>query len=152
MLGGSSMSKVVLSESAFETLIKHLVNIEEKKRNIIDYYFPHFSKEREEFEKYFEEYIRQIDQLIRKSVKGQTACDNLPFVTIGSEIKVEELTEHKIYMFRLVSPFDENIGMDDVSFLSPVGKSLLLKRIDDEVTVNVPDGIFNYKIKSIKLH
>jgi len=146
------MSKVVLSKSAFETLVKHLVNIEEKKRDIIDYYFPHFSKEREDFERYFERYIIQIDQLIRRIViKGQTQCDNLPFVTIGSEIEVEELTEQKMYKFRLVSPFNKNIKVDDVSFLSPVGKSLLLKKIGDEVMVNVPDGIFNYKIKSIKI-
>ena len=89
--------------------------------------------------------------MIRKCDKKQTACDNLPFIIIGSEVEVEELAEHKIYRFRLVNPFNENIGIDDVSFLSPVGNSLMLKRIDDEVTVNVPDGVFRYKIRSIKL-
>jgi len=145
------MSKVVLSMGAFETLVKHLVSIEEEKSRIIDYYFPHSSIKREEFKRHFEEYIKKVDQLIKMSDKKQTACDKLPFVIIGSEVEVEELTEHKMYWFRLVNPFNEKIGIDDVSVLSPVGNSLILKRIGDEVAVNVPGGVFRYKIRSIKL-
>ncbi|WP_201764449.1 GreA/GreB family elongation factor [Thermacetogenium phaeum] len=38
----------------------------------------------------------------------------------------------------------------DISYLSPVGKSLLMRKPGEKVMVKAPGGTFCYKIKSIK--
>ncbi|MBE3585221.1 GreA/GreB family elongation factor [Desulfofundulus thermocisternus] len=147
------MAKVTLSKAAFENLIKHLVEIEEGKNKLIDQYFPEPSKERNEFEKFIQNYIKQMGQLVRNIdvTTAQTVDNKLPFVTIGSEVEVQDLANQEIYKYRIVSSFHGGVGEGDISCLSPVGKSLLLKKVDDVVEVNAPGGVFRYKIKSIQL-
>lgn len=145
------MAKVTLSKATFENLVKHLVEVEEGKNKLLEQYFPEPSKERKEFEKLIEDYIRQIDQLIRNVDTSQTADSKVPFVTIGSEVEVQDLIDQEVYKYRIVSPFNSSVKEGDVSYLSPVGKSLLLKKVGDEVEVNAPGGVFRYKIKSIQL-
>jgi len=143
--------KVTLSKATFENLVKHLVEIEEGKNKLLEQYFPEPSKERNEFEKFIEDYIQQIEQLIRNANKSQTVDNKIPFVTIGSEVEVQDLSEQEVYKFRIVSPSYGSVREGDVSCLSPVGKSLLLKKVGDEVEVNAPGGVYRYKIKSIRL-
>ncbi|MCG0279072.1 MAG: GreA/GreB family elongation factor [Thermanaeromonas sp.] len=144
------MDKVRLSPVIFENLIKHLVNIEEEKEKLLEQYFPRPSKERSDLEKLFDNYIRQVEQLIKNAIKSETTNTNLPIVIFGSEVEVENLDTGEISRFRIVSPFDIDVESGDISYLSPMGRSLLLKRTGDEVTVHAPAGVFRYKIKSIK--
>lgn len=118
-------------------LVKHLVEIEEGKNKLLDEFFPRPSKERDEFEILLENYIKQVDELIRKVKKSSKAGNKLPFVTIGSEVEIQNLSNNETYKYR--------------SYLSPVGKSLLLRKVGEEVEVEAPGGIFRYKIKSIRL-
>ncbi|MGI9953240.1 GreA/GreB family elongation factor [Moorellaceae bacterium AZ2] len=147
------MAKVTLSPTTFENLVKHLIEVEEGKSKLIEQYFPKPSKERNEFEKLIEDYIKQIEQLIRNVNKSQSAGDKVPFVTIGSEVEVQDLSdqEQRIFKYHIVSPFYDNVNEGTVSYLSPVGKSLLLKKVGDEVEVKAPGGVFRYRIKSIRL-
>lgn len=146
-------TKVQLSRACFDSLVKHLVDIEEKKNSIIDEYFPEPSKKRDELKKLFDTYIKQVEQLITSVSKAGSSKNNyLPFVTIGSEVEVQNLDNNEVYKYRLVSPFQNDTdSFDGVSYLSPVGRALLLKKVNDEVVVNAPAGVFNYKIKSVKL-
>jgi len=144
------MDKVRLSPVIFENLIKHLVNIEEEKEKLLEQYFPRPSKERSDLEKLFDNYIRQVEQLIKNAIKSETTNTNLPIVIFGSEVEVENLDTGEISRFRIVSPFDIDVESGDISYLSPMGRSLLLKRTGDEVTVHAPAGVFRYKIQSIK--
>ncbi|WP_338818854.1 Transcription elongation factor GreA [Moorella thermoacetica] len=145
------MAKVTLSQATFENLVKHLVEVEEGKSKLVEQYFPEPSKERDDFVKLIEDYIKQIDQLIRSVNKSQTAGGQVPFVTIGSEVEVQELDTQEVFTFRIVHPFHDSLMERGVSYISPVGKSLLLKKVGDEVEVNAPGGVFRYKIKSIQL-
>lgn len=145
------MAKVTLSKATFENLVKHLVEIEEGKNKLIEQYFPEPSKERNEFERLINDYIRRIDQLIRNASTSPAADSKIPFVTIGSEVEVEDLADQKVFKYRIVSPFQGSVEEGDISYLSPVGKSLLSKKVGDEVEVNAPGGVFRYKIKSIQL-
>ncbi len=145
------MAKVTLSRAIFENLVKHLVEIEEGKKKLIEKYFLDPSKERDEIEQLIDDYIKRIEQLIKNAKKSQTADNNVPFVTIDSEVEVQDLADQEVFKYRIVSPFHSNVREGDISYLSPVGKSLLLKKVGDEVKVNAPGGIFHYKIKSIQL-
>jgi len=148
---GIKMTNIVLSQPAFECLVKHLVEIEEGKNKLLDEFFPRPSKEREEFEILIENYIKQVDKLIRKAKKSPKAGDKLPFVTIGSEVEIQNLSNMETYKYRIIAPFRGSVKDRDISYLSPVGKSLLLRKVGDVIEVKAPGGIFRYKIKSIRL-
>lgn len=145
------MAKVTLSQASFESLLKQLVEIEEGKRELLEKYFLEPSVERHELEELVEKYTKHIDQLIRKAKKSQNSDNSLPFVTINSEVEVLDLSFQEIFKYRIVNPFQSNIREGDVSYLSPVGKSLLLKKVGDQIEVKAPGGVFRYEIKSIQL-
>lgn len=145
------MAMVSLSKSAFENLVQHLVSIEEGKDNIVNMYFSHPSKEREYFKNILVEYINKLDQLVKQVKIAETSVNSLPFVIIGSEVEVQDLDNQETFVFRLVGPTQGSTCEGDVSYLSPVGKSLLLKNKGDEVTVRAPGGLFHYKITSIRM-
>ncbi|MBE3571720.1 MAG: GreA/GreB family elongation factor [Moorella humiferrea] len=144
------MAKSTLNQKTFESLIKHLVEIEEKKNKLVEQYFPEMSKERSEFVKLIENYIQTVDRFLRSAAKNQTG-GQVPFVTIGSEVEVEELDTGQTSAFRIVHPFTSDISERDVSYIAPMGKALLLKKVGDEVEVKAPDGVFRYKVKAIRL-
>ena len=145
------MAKVTLSKTTFENLVKHLIEIEEGKKKLLEEYYPEPSTERNEIETLIDNYIKHLAQLIRNTKKSQTTDRKVPFVTIGSEVEIQDLSDLEVVRYRIVSPFRGNTREGDVSYLSPVGKSLLLKKVGDEVEVIAPGGVFRYKIKSILL-
>jgi len=145
------VTKITLSQDVFEKLVQHLVEAEEEKNRIFDQYLSKPSRERIHFENLFDEYIRKVNDLIKNTDKSQASNFDIPFVTIGSVVKVQDLTDQEVLSFRIVNPFEININTGDISCLSPVGKSLLLKKVDDEIVVNAPGGVFRYKILSIQL-
>jgi transcription elongation factor GreA len=143
--------KVVLSKSKFENLISHLVKIEDEKNMLIEEYFPEPTKERSKFSGVLDSYIAKIDFLIKNNISiGENTDNSFPFVIIHCEVDVEDLEMNEILKFRIVSPYN-NREINDVSYLSPVGRSLLLKSVGDEVNIDTPGGKLVYKIQSIKL-
>lgn len=144
------MAKTALSKTIFENLVKHLVEMEEEKTRLLEEYFPEPSTERNEIEKLIVNYIKHVDQLIRNKNRSMTKESKVPFVTIGSEVEIQDLSNQEVFKYRIVSPFRGG-GKGDISYLSPVGRSLLLKKVGDEVKVKAPGGVFLYKIKSIRL-
>lgn len=145
------MSKAYsFSKSTFENLVKHLVEIEEGKDELLQEYFPEPSLERNEFEKLLETYILKVDNLLKDACISEKPDNNLPFVTIGSKVEVEDEENKKLYSFRIVTPFESTVENGDISYLSPMGKSLLLKKTGEKVEVKAPGGTFYYKIKAIK--
>lgn len=145
------MTKAVLSEQVFDYLVEHLVDMEDGKNKLLDELFPRALKERLEFETRLENYIRQIDILVRKAEKSSQAGNELPFVIIGSEIEMQSLSDKEIHKYRIVAPFGDSVGDGDISCMSPVGKSSLLRKVGDVIEVKAPGGVFHYKIKSIRL-
>lgn len=132
-----------------ENLTKHLVNVEEQKGEILTAFFPQPSLEREEFKILLDNYIKQVELHIR-NISLQNFPET-PLVIMGSEVELQDLDSGETHKFKLASPFEDSPGKSDVSYLSPTGKVLMLKNIGDMVRVDAPGGIFQYRIKSIKL-
>lgn len=145
------MNKFVFSRQTFERLINHLVNIEENKDELLEIYFPEPSKSRKEFISILDNYIVEVNKLLQNTHVAKSTDNSFPFVIIGSEVEVKDMDEQRFFKFRIASPF-EQIGSDDVSFLSPVGMSLLLKEVGEEVVVVTPGCRSNYRVQSIKFH
>lgn len=145
------LRNVIISKTAFENLVQHLVNIENEKNDLINRLFPRPSKERIKFRSLLDNYITGIDYLIKYRISvGEKADNSFPFIIINCNVEVQDMKTNEKLIFRIASPYT-NMKSNDVSFLSPVGKSLLLKEVGDEVTINTPGGKLKYKIESIKL-
>lgn len=142
--------KYVLAQGAFESLVAHLVELEDNKKMLVDKFFPEITKEREEFITLFDKYLKEINDLIKNATVREDSGQDFPFVTIGSQVTLKDLATGESETMRIVIPFNYEVDSNDVSYLSPVGKSLLLKKVGDVVEVQAPGGKFKYEIEAIK--
>ncbi len=145
------MEDIPLSQAALKSLRAHLAEVENGKNRIFDQYFPEPSKDRYDFEDLYDNYIGELYSLVQNAEKSDKHSLEIPFVTIGSIVEVHDLDNNENIIYHIVNPSINAIGPGDVSCLSPVGKSLLLKKPGDEVNVAAPGGLYRYKIISIKL-
>lgn len=143
-------AKVLLTKQAYEKLVRDFVNMEEQKRDLIDGYFADPSPERTRFSKLIEQYISQVDELIKNIRVDNTGDNRIPFVIVGSEVTLQDLDSQETLKLRIVPPL-QNTESFDASCLSPVGMALLLKKVDEEATVETPAGVFRYKVLTVTL-
>lgn len=149
-LEGVKVAMTTLPKSTMEDFVNHLVEIEESRGKLFEEFFPEPSAERNEIESLIEKYISEVNEFIKGVSKNGVSDIDVPFVTVCSEVEIEDVSENETFKYRIVSPFRDSIKAGDISFLSPVGKALLLKRVGDEVEVKAPGGVFRYLIKSIR--
>ncbi|MGI5854310.1 MAG: GreA/GreB family elongation factor [Bacillota bacterium] len=145
------MGKYVLSEPIYENLLQQLVSIEEQKDQQIANFLCTSPREREECIQMLKKYLTSLDQVLRTAERNNAAQDEVPFVTVDSYVQLYDYETGGIEEFRVISPFCEKVGLNDISFLSPLGKKLLMKKVDEEVVVEAPGGTFKYRIESIRM-
>lgn len=142
-----------VAQSIHDKLIEHLVEMEEERARVIEEYYYTKSADRLNFEKIMDNYIASIEKYIKKSKKSKKQDTTYPFVIVDSTVVVENLKTKEIERIKIVSPFiasnlfDENIA----TYLSPVGKSLLLKKVGDHVSIETPMENVEYVVKSIEI-
>ncbi len=143
------MPGISLSPGVHSRLVQQLAELEERKAALIDDFFPMPSREREEFARLLDEYLQRIEALVKTASLQENSNDNsVPFVTIDCTVEVKNLDNGQVYNWQVVIPTDSRVAKGCVSCLSPVGKSLLLSRTGDTITVNAPRGTAQYQILS----
>ena len=95
--------------------------------------------------------ILQINDLIaRANVIDVTKVENDGKVIFGSTVSVKDLENDKKTSFKIVGRDEADIEKNLIYFRSPVGKSLIGKKIKDSIVVNTPSGEKNYEILEVK--
>jgi len=104
------------------------------------------AKERQSF---VEKKIREIEQRLANAEIMDTT--NLPNdrVGFGSVVSLENLDNGDEVTYQIVGPDESDIPSGKISIASPLGKALISKEVDDEVTVQTPGGIKRYAILKI---
>lgn len=133
----------------FENLVRHMAEIEDDKAKFIEEYVYRSSQDRDKLRDFFDHYTSVIEKFAG-TISKDDADITPPFVIIGSLVQVQDLANGNIIDLRVINPLRDEVGFDDVSCLSPVGKALLLKKVGDSVSINTPGGVITYKIESIK--
>jgi transcription elongation factor GreA len=141
------MTAVKLSKKIHDLLVKHISDVEEgtAKSKI-----PAATSERNEYSVLDQLYLKKVKELIGSSATEEkrrshrSDCHNR--VQCGSHRYSYRRSHH--IQGRKPSVFE--LEGNDVTFLSPIGKALLLKSIGDKVEINIPDGNIHYEIRSIK--
>ena len=78
--------------------------------------------------------------------------ENIPSdkVFIGAIVTLEDLDNDEVLTYMLVSPEEASYEENKISVFSPIGKGLLSHKAGETVSIKVPAGTLNYKIKKIK--
>lgn len=142
---------IFINKLAFNLLLSNLLEIEEDIDGIIADFFFEPSKEAEDARRFLNEYVKRLDNMIRNITTVETAGDDFPYAIVGSEVTVKDLDSGLIYCYKLVSPCKNKIDSNDISFLSPMGKVLLLRKVHDIFTVEAPGGSYKYKVLAVRI-
>ena len=67
-------------------------------------------------------------------------------VGYGAIVELYDIDEDKDVKYQLVMPEDADIKRNRISVSSPIGRSLMGKRVDQEVSIDIPKGRKNYEI------
>jgi transcription elongation factor GreB len=102
--------------------------------------------------------LREIDRrvrFLRRRLDGMVIVDQPPadpgrvFFGAWVQLEAEDGTRAR---YRVVGPDEFDMAPGYISMDSPLGRALLRRRIDEEVTVETPGGARLYVIVSIEYH
>lgn len=144
------MAKYQLSKTVYELLLKQLVSIEDRRRNSTRFNDKYDSQN--ELIKLQDAYEYKLRKLIESSVQTDSNDNSVPFVLIGCEVDVYDIDSEEMTAYRIVNTTVFDLDENHVTFISPIGKALLFKKIGDQVSVKIPVGDMRYEIKAIRLH
>lgn len=91
--------------------------------------------------------LRFLNKIIDNAYVIDVSCKGM--VDIGCLVTVESKLGNQIY--QVVNSHESNISQGKISYYSPVGRSLMGKKINNVVEIMTPNGRISYKIKKIKI-
>ncbi len=97
-----------------------------------------------------EEKILKLEMTLRKAKIIDEDEISKDIVTIGATVKVKDVEFDEIVEYTIVGSAEADPYELKISNESPVGKSLLGKKVGDIVQIQIPDGITKYEILEIK--
>ena len=71
-------------------------------------------------------------------------------VYIGAKVTLQDLDTKEELQYTMVSPVEANYEEGKISITSPVGKSLMGRKVGEAVEIHVPAGILKYKVLKIE--
>jgi transcription elongation factor GreB len=105
---------------------------------------------------YGKKMLREIDgrvRFLRKRLEGMIVVSRPPDdrsrIYFGAWVKLEDEDGREIEM-RIVGPDEIDPARKYVSMDAPLARALMKKRVDDEVTVDVPGGAATYVVTEIR--
>ena len=72
-------------------------------------------------------------------------------VQLLSKVEITNLNNNKKMNYAIVSPHEADLHEGKISIKSPIGQSLLSRKVGDIVEVRVPAGLLRLRIESIEL-
>lgn len=90
--------------------------------------------------------IQELEEMLKRSrVVPKSGGD-----AIGMGSKVTVLSADEKFVFEIVGATESNPISGKISDVSPIGKALMNKKIDEKVTVQTPGGEVDYKVLKIE--
>ena len=92
--------------------------------------------------------IAETEAMLRSAKIVEKVSTNS--VGIGTTVRLYDYEFEEEIEYHIVGATEIDVAQCKISLESPVGKALFGKRKDDEIEVEVPDGVNKYKILDIK--
>ncbi|MDD5016516.1 MAG: hypothetical protein PHO15_00275 [Eubacteriales bacterium] len=134
---------IQVTKEIYSFLVQHILDMRDRKISIAN----NFSMDYEKYVNilsFLNSYIKSVEAFLEK-VDIINGVHTPPFVIIGSVVEVLDMRQKK-HSFIIMAPgkssrYDQaNDGYETLSCLSDAGRSLLLKKRGQELTINKPDG------------
>lgn len=94
--------------------------------------------------------IQELDsKLSRAEVIDPAELRNKDRVTFGVRVRLENLDTGETVSYHLVGPDESEPENGFISITSPIGRALIGKSVDEEVTVHAPGGVREFIILEI---
>lgn len=106
----------------------------------------HAAKERQSF---IEGRIRELQAKLAMAQVIDPSKINQSMVAFGAKVKVLDTDTNEENIFTLVGPDEADVKNGRISINSPVGRSLLRKRVGDTVVIKAPARTVEYEILEI---
>ncbi|MDT8405078.1 transcription elongation factor GreB [Sulfuriflexus sp.] len=107
---------------------------------------------------YRKKQLREIDRRIRylqKRLDELLVVDKPPTnqaqIFFGAWVELEDEQGEQV-TYRIVGPDEFSVEKGWISMDSPVAQALMKKHLDDEVSVQRPDGVAHYVVTGIRYH
>jgi len=95
--------------------------------------------------------IQELDLMLRHvQLIDDPSEDRSGAVAIGSTVCVTDAATGEDLTFTIVGPAEADPGQGRISHVSPVGAALLGHAVDETVTVVVPGGTLQLRVRSIQ--
>lgn len=150
-------SGIELTAYAYNAVLSHLVDIEERKDEIVNELYLESSVQRDDFSSFLEDYLKKLEELVKtvqivdKPTREKLKeLDYLPYVIIGSTVELEGDNDPGTHFYRIVSPYDNSNSKKDMTYLSALGRALMLKKPGDVIKTEMGNRTCSYIIKSIR--
>jgi transcription elongation factor GreA len=102
-----------------------------------------------EQQSFVEKKIRDIEQKLSNSEIMDHVNPSNEKVGFASFVTLENLNNGGEVTYQIVGPDESDISSGKISITSPLGNSLIGKRVDEEVEVKTPGGLKRYSILKI---
>ncbi len=130
-------------------LINQLLYFDEQWSAFLDDFCPQQGKERANLEKFIEQYTAALERILSQD-EVQFMQSLYSKVLIGSSVKVKYEDDGSEETFTIVFPTLTAPDKNYVSFLSPMGRQLILATTGAVQTIEIPAGNFAVKIEEVK--
>jgi transcription elongation factor GreA len=94
--------------------------------------------------------IRQLEDRLARAEVVDTSNLPLDRVRFGTTVVLEDLDSGEQVTYTLLGEDEADAGRGWLSVHSPVGRALIGKAVDDEVSVSVPSGTKQYEVREIR--
>jgi transcription elongation factor GreA len=127
--------------------VEQLVYIDENIKDLTSLYLSS-TPLHERLKHFFSVYVLELEEFIKQN-RQAGFITRIPKVFIGTKVTVlyDEDGETEDYVICFPENSDPDHGF--ISFLSPVGRQLLLKGIGDQISLKIPTGELRVTIKEI---
>ncbi|MNZ94333.1 Transcription elongation factor GreA [compost metagenome] len=139
------MNHSTLTPGLRESLLNQLVVLGEEKKTFLDAYFAAHIKERSDASQFLADYVTFVEKQLQLKPEEQLAT-----VYIGTEVTIYDMEYKSTDTFEIVYPDEMDPDENRISFLSPLGKQLLMRRIGEVFQVETPSGVMEIRIDNIQ--
>mgnify|MGYP001398707462 FL=1 len=98
---------------------------------------------------FIEGQIIEIEKMLRNAKVIDEKDVNSDVVNVGSKVTLIDVNNKTEFEYKIVGSAEADPAQAKISNESPVGRSLMGKKVGDIVNVEVPIGTIKYKIKAI---
>ncbi|CAH2714260.1 Transcription elongation factor GreA [Neobacillus rhizosphaerae] len=126
---------------------QQLVYIEENIQELTNLYLSS-TPVQERIKHFFSLYVLEVEDLLEQNRKN-AFISVIPKVYIGTKVTVLYDVDHDMEDYVICFPDQSNPDKGFISFLSPVGRQLLLKQLGEQLSLKIPTGELQVTIKDI---